>query len=1117
MKILGEYYMQDINIDSILNSFKNQTFANEDEVKIHTYSSIIEPIRKVYAPHVKFSSEYNFKKGGRADATVGNIVIEYKRYNYFSKTAGINEALYGRKSKINDSGLYQYIINSIENNDIDDSILDTFGVGFDGKQWIISRFMKSSGLQDIDLTRTRFDSAQNSFRKLPYKFVYKVYNMREGIKEIISLFNAMNKLKMSKNNLVSLFGPEKNYVSKAINNIYSIILDNYNKYNHDKSPTRIMTLFNEWDRSFGVMFGDVSQETEFNATSDAIRELYNMGNTVDYKLFLFSTQTYFNLVLKLLINSFIKIVSDPTIDVGFNLKWSDIIEIFEGNETYNSKKINNFFEIHYYEWFTYIGGDNFSKEHQIMMQDVINNIQENINKLDLATFKLKPETVQDILQEIYMSLIPDKVRHLLGEYFSPDWIVEHALDRVGYTGDIEARIIDPTCGSGAFLVQALKRVFSKKEYDIGTEDIKNIVNNIVGFDLNPISAISAKANYILTLFSSIDEEILAKDLNITIPIYIADSVLSPVVYSEQKSELVVASTSVGDFEIPKFDTFSEASEFLDGVTESIANSRGYAIFSIMVLDKFNLTETQKEAVKTMYEDLTLLHRSARDSFWGKILKNSFAPVLLKNKFDYVVGNPPWLSWKSMSSTYRRGTSEVWKSYGIFEKSAYDKKTTHDDFGMAVTYVALDQYLNFGGKLYFLLPWTFVKSTKGGHGFRKFRITRNDQDIPIKVCLVDDYNTLQIFKPKHTVRTIGILLEKGAQNTYPMNMWYEWNYKANKEIFDAHDTWDKISGKIYKTRKSVKPIDSSDIQSSWATLSAEKINMVDNILLHGKKPYYRGRKGIEPAGAKGVYILKRPEPLGDNLIEVVNDMSRQRRKDIKDRGEHPGIIEDTYVYPMLGGRNIRRWKVLSNEFMLVPHTPETPYGMDEVDMANTARRTYEWLEYYQEGLKASREQNGKFYDPEIHPWYRLDNVGKYTFSDYKVVWKEQAASSSAVAIGPYSTLPMSDLSIFGGQDKPVVIDSKVLMVSTESMLEAYYLSGVLNSPSVRTLIDTYGVGLNRGVDVLKNIMVPQYDSNNEIHQQVARLSEEIHILACQGDDISLHESILDTFVMRMYLP
>ena len=54
-------------------------------------------------------------------------------------------------------------------------------------------------------------------------------------------------------------------------------------------------------------------------------------------------------------------------------------------------------------------------------------------------------------------------------------------------------------------------------------------------------------------------------------------------------------------------------------------------------------------------------------------------------------------------------------------------------------------------------------------------------------------------------------------------------------------------------------------------------------------------------------------------------------------------------------------------------------------------------------------------------------------------------------------------------------------------------------------------------MLKNIMIPRYDSTNEIHQQVARLSEEIHALASQGDDISLHESNLDTIVLRMYLP
>ena len=73
-----------------------------------------------------------------------------------------------------------------------------------------------------------------------------------------------------------------------------------------------------------------------------------------------------------------------------------------------------------------------------------------MNKFDLSTFVLRPENVQDILQEVYMGLIPQEMRHLMGEYFSPDWIVEHALDMAGYTGEINKTLIDPTAGSGPF-------------------------------------------------------------------------------------------------------------------------------------------------------------------------------------------------------------------------------------------------------------------------------------------------------------------------------------------------------------------------------------------------------------------------------------------------------------------------------------------------------------------------------------------------------------------------------------------------------------------------------------------------------------------------------------------
>ena len=1099
--------------ESIFKQFSSRELSNEDDVKIYTYSDIILPIQQIYAPTASFHSEYSFAKGGRADGTIANLVLEYKKKGYFLRESGVEEALYGRKQKTNDSGLYQYIINKIDGDEVDDSILDTFGIGFDGNSWIIARFAKSSKVASLDLTRTRFEDIYNTKTiDVFYKFKYKKFPFKEGVEEIITLFKSTEKIKLSKETLSQVINPKSKVVSEGIVKLYEIIKSEIKIETATNQARRTTTLYKEWDRTFGAMFGNESQETEFNATSSAIKELYGVDSdkSIDSKVFLFATQTYFNITLKILIDSFIKNITDPATILDFKLSWSEIIELFEGRETENSSIISNFFEIHYYEWFTYLA----SEDQQNIVTNIIKNIFNLIQQFDLATYKLRPEEVQDVLQEIYMTLIPEQIRHLLGEYFSPDWIVEHSLDRIGYFGDIDKKIIDPTCGSGAFVIQALKRVLNARGNSITHEDAKKITKNIVGFDLNPISAVSAKANYILTLLSSLEIPLNQKTTPLSIPIYISDSVLSPIVYSEESEETFVARTSVGEFVIPKFETFSQASQFLDELSFSIDSTRGFVTFERLVLKKLSLSQKQIESIKTMYEMMTRLHRTAQDSFWGRILKNSFAPVMLKQKFDFVIGNPPWIAWKSMSKVYRKGTLDVWKSYGIFEKNAYDKKTTHDDFGMAVTYVALDQYLKTDGKLYFLLPWTFIKSTKGGEGFRKFEITRNGQKVPVKVELIDDYNDIKIFKPKHTVRTIGLLLRKGEKTSYPMNNWYEWSYKK-KRNFEAHYTWQQVQEYIVSTRLSAQPIDFSDKQSAWLTLTDDELSISSNILLNGEEPSYRGRKGIEPAGAKGVYILQKPQLDVDNNLRIINDMSRQRRQDLKSKGEHKGVVENTFIYPMLGGRNIQRWKVVSNEFMLVPHKLDTPYGLPEDILADEAPLTYQWLEYYKTGLLASRIQSGKFFNPETQPWYRLDNVGDYTLSSYKVIWKEQSKSFSAVAIGRYSSLPNAELHLFQGEDKPVVVDSKVLMLATSSMQEAYYVSGILNSSTIRDIIDAYAVGLNRGVDVLKNIAVHKFDISNPVHLKIASCSENIHTLAKVGADYSLKEKELDKLVQKLY--
>ena len=814
--------------------------------------------------------------------------------------------------------------------------------------------------------------------------------------------------------------------------------------------------------------------------------MYGISDAVeiDSKRYLFSMQTFFNIFLKLLVYSFLSQLVDPMFTTEQELTKDEINRLFDGNTDASCKLVNNFFESHFLEWFTFTA--NISDPESSFDVKLINETLTVVNKFDLSTFVLRPENVQDILQEVYMGLIPQEMRHLMGEYFSPDWIVEHALDMAGYAGDINKTLIDPTAGSGPFLTQAIKRIITQKGGGLTKADIVSITQNIIGFDINPISVVSAKANYILIMFSAFfdncDEEF---GDSVGVPVFIADSILAPVVYTEENDDTLKLETTVGEIEIPKFDSFSKGNEFLKLLSQSIDDRGSYEIFESLALGKGLIKENDIGIVKALFSKLSVLHRASKDSFWPIIFRNSFAPVMIRDKFDYVVGNPPWIAWKAMSKSYRAGTLTIWQSYGIFEKNAYDKKTTHDDFGMAVTYVSVDQYLKVGGSMVFLLPASFLKSTKGGEGFRKFEIIRNNQSVPFNVEEVHDFSAVSLF----TIPTVAIKFGKGTAMKYPMDKYRFYSQIGRKSKIDSHADWKQVSEIIEYSDCLAQPVDKDDIQSAWLTL--EDMTFANNVVNPEIERIYKGRKGIEPAGAKGVYILLKPKKVRDGYLEIVNDMSRQRRRDIIDRGIHKGVVEEKYIYPMLGGRNIARWYVKSNEYMIVPHSSEYKYGIPEMTLAKEAPETFQWLSFYHDELLDTRIQNGKFFNPDTQPFYRLDNVGTYTYSPYKVLWKEQTGSMSAVVVSTYlNSVPEADVDLFE-EDKPIVVDSKVLMLDVYDEMEAYYVCGIINSPSVIEVVDGYAISTNRGVDVLKYIAIDKYDGANEVHRRIAEISKNIH--------------------------
>ncbi len=139
----------------------------------------------------------------------------------------------------------------------------------------------------------------------------------------------------------------------------------------------------------------------------------------------------------------------------------------------------------------------------------------------------------DLLKALYQDLFPRRVRHRLGEYYTPDWLAQHVLEQVGFSGAAGQRLLDPACGSGTFLVLALRQARAawgapesgKPKAESGGTSACGFRRShpslpVVGCDINPLAVLTARANYVIAL-----HDILPRDRRVEIPVYLADSIL----------------------------------------------------------------------------------------------------------------------------------------------------------------------------------------------------------------------------------------------------------------------------------------------------------------------------------------------------------------------------------------------------------------------------------------------------------------------------------------------------------------------------------------------------------------------------------------------------------------
>ena len=131
------------------------------------------------------------------------------------------------------------------------------------------------------------------------------------------------------------------------------------------------------------------------------------------------------------------------------------------------------------------------REDLTLFTELIINLSEYIFNLDIEPIYFFDYLIQKIISPI--------TRHKSGEYYTPPFLVKKMVKESYKFGQT---ILDPCCGSGNFLIEVIKLIKSQNK----SKNEKIIaINNVYGFDINPISIYISKINILYLIKNDFPE------------------------------------------------------------------------------------------------------------------------------------------------------------------------------------------------------------------------------------------------------------------------------------------------------------------------------------------------------------------------------------------------------------------------------------------------------------------------------------------------------------------------------------------------------------------------------------------------------------------------------------
>ena len=757
---------------------------------------------------------------------------------------------------------------------------------------------------------------------------------------------------------------------------------------------------------------------------------------------------------------------------------TQIVEMLEGR-LFKAQGIENFIEEDFFSWLA--RGE--AVKVGVGMVRWLFSLLRNYNLRELS---------EDVLKSLYQELVDPETRHDLGEFYTPDWLA-HRIVRKLLDANPRGTMLDPACGSGTFLYLAIREKRERLRDSI--ETLRHIIDSVYGADIHPLAVIVAKTNYILAMGDLLKK----RKGTITIPIYLTDTVKLPERWAKTETADYEVTINGRNIYLPElllvnlalYDQAIElAKEFARQNKSKIITLELFRNFLIaqrfpntddapLVQVLFNIVEALKHFIDT-----------ERDTIWAFVLKNIYKPLFFKRKFDFVIGNPPWIAFRFMEPAYQAFLKrQIINEYKLL--TGRGELITHLEVATLFLVRTADLYLKSNSTIAFVLPRSlFSADQHDGLRKRTFKFSEDAKQNLFWREVWDCENVAPLFN----VPACVLIAEKAPHPIPPPPAGEGEGGGIPGQI---------LSGKLKRKNASLA--------------EAERALAVENVefSLHtrGKRSFWAKEKGTDTKAAsfykarfaQGATIVPRsfwfvqvkPSPLGFNPdlppLETA-DRARQEAKEAYKSVFFKGTVENRFLYATLLSTYLLPFGHLAYRLVVLPTEPKE--GHYELFDSTKARKNgflhlARWLERAeQEWTKRRSAKAGRI---TALGWldYRRKLTSQNPQAKYRVIYNTSGTYLTAAVV---ENEPI-EFEINGQRIamRGFIADTKTYFCELSNRHEAFFLVAILNAPVIDRLIKPMqSRGLWGPRDIHKKALelpIPQFDAGNTTHLRLAEFGND----------------------------